>query len=123
MYVNPGELNKEIQIIRKVSGGTNSNGFPLPETEEIVRTCHAKVSNTSGSELIRANSEFSQAKKRFLVRYSEKEISTDMIIRYQGKYHDIKYINPYGDNKEYMEIWTEITERVQVNGQSAVNRI
>ena len=112
MYVNPGELNKEIQIIQKISRGTNSNGFPLAEEEKIVRTCHAKVSNTSGSELIRANSEFSQAKKRFLVRYSEKEISTDMIIRYQGKDHDIKYINPYGDNKEYLEIWTEITERV-----------
>ena len=68
MYVNPGELDKKIQIIRKVSGGVNSNGFPLPDTEEIVRICHTKVSNTSGSEIIRANSEFSEAKKRFLVR-------------------------------------------------------
>lgn len=111
MYINPGELDKKIQIIRKVSGGTNSNGFSLPDTEEIVRSCYARVTNTSGSEIIRANSEFSQANKRFLVRYSEKDVDTDMIVRYRGKDHDIKYINPYGDNKEYLEIWTEIAER------------
>lgn len=111
MYVNPGELDKKIQIIQKVSGGTNSNGFPTPPKEEVIRTCFAKVSNTSGSEIIKANSEFAEAKKRFLVRYSSKVIHTDMVVRYQGKDHDIKYINPYGDNKEYLEIWTEISER------------
>ena len=112
MYVNPGELKKKIQIIQKVPGGTNSNGFPLPETEELIRSCDAKVTNTSGSEIIRANSKFSQAKKRFFVRCSEKEINTDMIVRYLGNDYDIKYINPYEDNKEYLEIWTEISERV-----------
>ena len=94
MYVNPGELDKKIQIIQKVSGGTNSNGFPIPLKEEVVRTCCAKVTNTSGSEIIKANSEFAQAKKRFLVRYSSKAIHTDMVVRYQGKDHEIKYINP-----------------------------
>lgn len=112
MYINPGELNKKIQIIRKVSGGKNSNGFSLPETEGIIRTCFAKVTNTSGSEIVKANSEFSEAKKRFLIRYSSKEINTDMVVRYHGEDHDIKYINPYGDDKEYLEIWTEISERV-----------
>lgn len=112
MYINPGELDKKIQIIQKVSGGTNSNGFPIPPKEEVVRTCCAKVTNTSGSEIIKANSEFAQAKKRFLVRYSSKAIHTDMVVRYQGKDHEIKYINPYWDNKEYLEIWTETSERV-----------
>lgn len=112
MYVNPGELNKQIQIIQMVSAGTNSNGFPLPPTEKIIRKCWAKVSNTSGSEIIKANSEFSEAKKRFLVRYTETEINTDMVVRYNGKDHDIKYVNPYGDSKEYMEIWTDLSERV-----------
>lgn len=112
MYVNPGELNKQIQIIQLISEGMNSNGFPITPTEKMIRKCWAKVSNTSGTEIIKANSEFSQAKKRFLIRYSGKEINTDMIVRYHGKDHDIKYINPYGDNKEYLEIWTEIAERV-----------
>ena len=112
MYINPGELDKKIQIIRKISGAKNSNGFPLSETEEIIRECCAKVTNTSGSEIIKANSECSEAKKRFLIRYSSKEVNTDMVVRYHGKDHDIKYINPYGDGKEYLEIWTEISERV-----------
>ena len=111
MYVNPGELSKRIEIIQKVSSGINNNGFPLPSEEKIVRRCFAKITNTSGSEIVKANSEFSEAKKRFLVRYSDTEISTDMHIRYNGKDHDIKYVNPYGDNKEYIEIWTELKER------------
>lgn len=111
MYVNPGKLNKRIEIIQKISSGINSNGFPLPPEEKVVRRCFAKITNTSGSEIIKANSEFSEAKKRFLVRYSDTEISTDMYVRYNGKDHDIKYVNPYGDNKEYIEIWTELKER------------
>lgn len=112
MYVNPGELNKKIRIIQMVSEGTNENGFPLEATRVIVRSCYAKVTNTSGSEIVKANSEFSQAKKRFLVRYTEKVINTDMVVEYNGKIHDIVYVNPYGDNREYTEIWTELSERV-----------
>lgn len=112
MYVNPGELNKQIQIIQMLSSGTNKNGFPLPSAEKVVRRCWAKVSNSSGTEIVKVNSEFAEAKKRFLIRYTDIEINTDMIIRYNGKDHDIKYINPYGDSKEYMEIWTDFIERV-----------
>lgn len=111
MYVNPGELNKRIQIIFNENTGINSNGFPQ-ESAKIVRECWAKVTNTSGSELVKANSEFSNAKKRFLIRYTDTEINTDMVVRYKGQDHDIKYVNPYEDNKEYLEIWTEISERV-----------
>lgn len=112
MYVNPGELNKQIQILFIKSDGVNENGFPASPVEQVIRTCCAKVSNTSGTEVVKVNSEFSDAKKRFLIRYTAKEINTDMVVRYKGKDHDIKYVNPYGDNKEYLEIWTEISERV-----------
>lgn len=113
MYVNPGELDKQIQIIQMVSEGTDKDGFPLPLEEKVIRKCWAKVSNTSGTEIIKVNSEFSEAKKRFLIRYTETEINTDMFVRYNGKDHDIKYVNPYGDSKEYMEIWTDLSERVK----------
>lgn len=112
MYVNPGNLDKKIQIIRLVPGGTNANGFPVPPTESIVREPWAQVTNTSGSEIIKANSEFSEAKKRFLIRYGEAEINTDMTVRYAGKDYDIEYVNPYREDKDYMEIWTKISERV-----------
>lgn len=111
MYVNPGELNKRISIVLFEAKGFNSNGFPI-KTEQIIRVCSAKVSNTSGSEIQKANSEFSEAKKRFLVRYTDTEINTDMFVRYNGKDHDIVYVNPYGDSKEYLEIWTKLSERV-----------
>lgn len=111
MYVNPGELKKSIQIIQYLTTGMNENGFPQKD-EVIVRKCRAKVTNNSGSEILKSNSEFSDAKKRFLIRYTDTEINTDMFIRYRGKDHDIKYVNTYGDNKEYLEIWTELSERV-----------
>lgn len=111
MYVNPGELNKKISIVMYDNSSVNENGFP-EQKEVIVRKCYAKVTNTSGSEILKANSEFSDAKKRFLIRYTETEINTDMFVRYRGKDHDIKYVNPYRDNKEYLEIWTELSEGV-----------
>lgn len=111
MYVNPGELNKRISIISVEETGINQNGFP-EKSERLVRSCYAKVNNTSGSEIIKANSQFSKTKKRFLVRYAHTEISTDMIVRYCGKDYNIEYVNEYGDNKEYVEIWTDMEERV-----------
>ena len=112
MYVNPGELNKKIQIINMVSPGVNSNGFPLPVEEKVILACWAKVTSTSGTEIVKANSEFAQAKKRFLIRFTETEINTDMVIRYREKDYNIRYINTYGDSKEYIEIWTDLEERV-----------
>lgn len=110
MNINPGELNKRIQIILEENSGCDEDGFPLNE-EKVIRSCYAKVSYTSGKEMIQAGSEFSQAKKRFLVRYMPKEITTAMFVRYAGKDHNIVYVNPYGDSKEYLEIYTEIEER------------
>lgn len=111
MYVNPGELKKRIKIIHLIANGTNKNGFQIKK-EKIIHSCYAKVSNTSGTEIVKANSEFSEAKKRFLIRHTNKDINTDMIVRYNGKDHNIRYINPYGDSKEYLEIWTDLSERV-----------
>ncbi len=112
MNINPGELDKKIQIVHKGVEKTNENGFPIQNQEEVVRECYAKVSNTSGTELMKANSDFSEAKKRFLVRYTSKVITTKMCVRYNGKDYDIQYVNSYGDRKEYLEIWTYLEERV-----------
>lgn len=142
MYVDPGDLNKRIQIVQKLSGEEyDDEGLPI-KSERIVRTCWAKVTNTSGSELIKAGSEFSEAKKRFLVRYTSTPITTAMVVRYRsrepvgqladdtGEYledsvgnwimtdadgiaqdYDILYVNTYGDNREYLEIWTKLGQR------------
>lgn len=78
MYINPGELDKRIQIIKITIGEYDSDGFPI-DSEEVIRTCYARVTDTSGSELIKANSEFSQAKRRFLIRYTDTEISSALV--------------------------------------------
>lgn len=112
MYVNPGELDKTIEIILISEGEeTNENGFPV-KTETLIRRCSAKVTNTSGTEIQKAGSEFSEAKKRFLVRWTPAKINTDMVVRYGGKDYNIVYPNVYNDGREYAEIWTELSERV-----------
>lgn len=106
MNINPGELNKKIQIVRKKEE-VNENGFPVL-TERIVRSCFARYTATSGSEIIKAGTEFSKAKARFLVRHSQIPVDTDMIVRYAGRDYNIEYVNPYGDSREYMEIWASL---------------
>ena len=110
MQVNPGELNKKIQIVQLVKA-EDADGFDTV-TETVVRRCHAKVSNTSGTEMVRANAEFAEVKKRFLIRASDAPIDTDMVVKYRGKLYGIVYINDYADDKEYLEIWTEMKELV-----------
>lgn len=110
MQVNPGELDKKIQIVRFIKT-EDADGFDTAE-EEVVRRCWAKVSNTSGTEMIKANAEFAEVKKRFLVRASGALIDTDMAVKYHGKLYGIVYINNYSDDNEYLEIWTEMKELV-----------
>jgi SPP1 family predicted phage head-tail adaptor len=111
MYVNPGELDKKIKIVQLVNGERDKDGFSAEKVEKTIRSCYAKVTNTSGTELVKANSDFSEVKKRFLVRYSPEKIEADMYVRYAGKFYDITYVNTYGDQKEYTEIWGEVKER------------
>ena len=107
MDVDPGRLNKQIRIIRRTSGELDSAGFETESTETLIRECWAQVSDTSGSELIASGQEMSKAKRRFLVRDNGTRITTDMVIQYDDCEYDIKYVNSYGDSREYLEIWTE----------------
>lgn len=111
MYVNPGELNKKIQIIKLDSYNKDSAGFEVDAQETVVWRCWAKLTTQSGTELTRSGSEFTETKQRFLIRSTETEIAEDMIVRYAGKDYNIIFLNTYGDSKEYTEIWTEKKER------------
>ena len=108
MYVDPGDLNKKIQIVRLIeTEESDDEGHPI-KVNQVVRDCWARVTSVSGTELIKSGQELENAKKRFLVRYTPDIITTDMFVLYKGDYHGIVYVNPYGDNKDYMEIWTDI---------------
>jgi SPP1 family predicted phage head-tail adaptor len=101
MQINPGELNKKISIYSK-SNGIDSGGFPT-NTETLVLSCWAKITRTSGTEIIKANADFADVKIRFLIRYPKAAITREMIVRY-GVDYEIEYVNDYGDAHEYVEI-------------------
>lgn len=111
MNINPGEFNKKIKIIRKNTDARDADGYPMEQIETI-RECWAKFTQQSGSEVIKNDSEFSNAKTRFLIRHSSISIDTDMYVLYKERVYDIKYINTYGDNGEYTELLCQISERI-----------
>lgn len=107
MNVNPGELNKRIEILL-ISEEQDEDGFPVSEPVVIKRPW-AKVSQYSAKEKLLAGTDMSDVKMRFLIRYSKTKLHDDMIVRYAGKLYEIKMINNYDESNEYIEI---IGERV-----------
>lgn len=105
MVVNPGTLNKRIQIC-KDTRTQNNNGF-YEENEAIIRECWAKISNSSGTESIKSGTDLSVVKSRFFIRYHRtiSDIQTGWYIRYKDNIYDIEFINDYEEAHEYLEIW------------------
>ena len=101
--VQAGELRHRIQII-SVTAEQGDDGFYSEVREELIHGCWAKVSFTSGTELVKANADFGEVKARFLIRYTDKPIDRKMFVRYAGREYEITYINNYAGRK-YMEIW------------------
>ena len=106
MQINAGVFNKKIQVIR-YEITKDSDGFET-KTEITVLNTWAQVTNISGTELLRSNSDFSEVKTRFLIRTPKSEITKDMVIRFAGKTYNIIYINDYSYDKKYTEIITEL---------------
>jgi SPP1 family predicted phage head-tail adaptor len=119
MYINAGELDKRIEIIKRVEE-TDNEGYPVTR-EVTVHRCWAKFTQTSGTEIVKANADFGEVKVRFLIRYTSKAIDRKMFVRYRGGRpaaggdYEIQYINTYGDGRQYMEIWC----RWRGNGKNA----
>ena len=67
MHVDAGKLSKRIQFLRKTTA-KDADGYDVPGEPQPVRETWAQFSQTSGTELIRANAEFGEAKVRFLTR-------------------------------------------------------
>ena len=109
MLVDAGELRHRIKVYRKVRE-EDADGYEK-ETLELVRACYAKFTRTSGSEMVRSNSDMTDVKARFLVRWSSVPISRKMIVRHAGTDYEIEFINDYEDKHEYQEIWCKLTTR------------
>lgn len=102
MNVNPGELNKRIEIIQ-METANDGEGFPV-QKEKVIRRPWARVSQHSAKEKFMAGREMSDVKMRFLIRYGKTELNEDMMIRYKKELYEIKMIHNYLESNEYMEI-------------------
>ncbi|BED91682.1 MAG: phage head closure protein [Candidatus Improbicoccus pseudotrichonymphae] len=119
MYINIGNLNKKIQVISYIIT-KDENGFPI-KTENIELDTWAQVTNTSGTEMQRSNSDFSETKTRFLIRTPNQRtpnqrtpnqsiltINKDMVIKFRNQIFEIIYINDYSYDKDFTEIMTKL---------------
>ena len=100
--IQAGELRHRIRILQR-SDVTDGEGFPTGEPVEIYK-CWAKVTLTSGTELIRANADFGQIKARFLIRWTGVPIDRKMVVESGGKEWQIEYVNDYA-GRQYLELW------------------
>ena len=101
---NAGELNARIEILALEVQETE-NGCDGEEREIVQHRCFAKVTEQSGTEMLRAGSDFSSAKVRFLIRWTPKPIDRKMTVRWEGRIYEIEYVNHYGASRQWIEIW------------------
>ena len=106
MQINAGVFNKKIQVIR-YEITKDSDGFET-KTEITVLNTWAQVTNISGTELLRSNSDFSEVKTRFLMRTAKTILDKDMYIKFNGDTYNIVHINDYSYDKKYTEIIAEL---------------
>ena len=57
MEVNAGELNQRIQILRHTETRNGAGYLAPPSDPEVVHSCWAKFSRTSGTEVLKAGAE------------------------------------------------------------------
>ena len=109
MLINPGNFDKRIKIVR-YELQKDADGFEQ-KNEIVVLMTWAQVTNTSGTEILRSNSDFSEIKTRFLMRTPKLELDKDMVIIFNGNAYNIVYINDYGYDKRYTEIMAELVRK------------
>ena len=109
MQINPGKFDKKIKIVR-YEIQKDADGFE-EKVEVVVLITWAQVTNVSGTEILRSNSDFSEVKTRFLMRSPKSKISEDMYIKFNGNIYNIVYINDYSYDKKYMEIMAELIKK------------
>lgn len=109
MVINPGNFDKRIKII-KYEIKKDSDGFE-EKIENVVSITWAQVTNISGTEILRSNSDFSEVKTRFLMRTPKIKLDKDMFIKFAGNDYNIVYINDYGYDKKYTEIIAELVRK------------
>lgn len=98
-----GELKQKIQFFKKPIKN-DADGFSIGDGI-LYYSCYAKVTNQSGTEILKANAEFAETKTRFLIRYTKNPICENMYIVFNNVKYDITYINNYEFSNKYIEVF------------------
>ncbi len=109
MQINPGNLKKKIQIVEYITR-KDKDGFEIKEEYIILKTW-AQVTNKSGTEIQRSNSDFAEVKTRFLIRTPQVNLKNSMVIKFCGDIYEIVYINDYNFDKKYTEIMAKLVKK------------
>ena len=103
MRLNPGKLKHRIQIVNVVRT-QNENGYWTNPVDELVHSCWAQFSRTSGKDTRQADADYGETIVRFLIRWTGVQLSRKMVVLYRGDRYEIQYLNNYGDSNDYIEI-------------------
>ena len=109
MQINPGNFDKRIKILR-YDLQKDADGFE-EKTEVVVLMTWAQVTNVSGTEILRSNSDFSEVKTRFLIRTPKIKLDKDIAIKFNENTYEVVYINDYSYDKRYTEIMAELVSK------------
>lgn len=93
--MDPGRLNKRVELVRKVQSGRDGAGAPITAREIIARPW-AAVSYPAGREFLAGDGEVTERRVMFRL-WSRNDIDTDVIISFGGVDHDIQNIRPFDD--------------------------
>lgn len=101
MYVNAGNLNKKIDIIKFEGAKDKEGGF---NTQSLGTGYKHKRHGVNQRKF-----GFFRNKDKIFNPRAEKSIDKDMSIKFRGNLYNIIYINNYNFKDEYTEIITELT--------------
>lgn len=101
MNINPGELNKRIDVCKQAE--KDKYGFRSGEPT-VIMSRWAKVSKKNGKETEGAGTDTNESTVQFLIRFSKVSIDTNMLIRYNNKLYEIQDIDDIQERHEYLRI-------------------
>lgn len=108
--INPGKYNKKIKIVLRTSE-KDSDGFKVPNSENVILETYANVKTTSGFTLIMNDSDFEKALTNFTIRYPAITITRDMLVLFNDQYYTIEYLNNIDEANVELEIQAKLINK------------
>ncbi len=107
MYIDPGELNKRIEIYKRVVPAPDADGYATPSLV-CVRRPWAKVSNFTAKEVAMHDADYLSSTVRFLIR-SRPGLTRKMLVKCGETYYEIDHVAALGDHDEYTAVYAKLS--------------